>query len=233
MPLVFTSTEEVVTPQKWYSDLSQNASTYSNCFVRRITHVKNLNSSVLHEYLQVILEDTGSSSKDRTRVLAERQTEQDQVIIGHWSFGAKPSGKALMSSSSGSSSSGSGFFKRIADLFRGSSSSSSSSSSSKELLPLQLWSLTFDDNNLNVVALADVMRATSEKMGCYNLVLRNCYVFAKSIYDTVVQKYQCQQFGWKFAHLQGTLPFLQLKTKEMKVRISSELHRASPANRMW
>ncbi|KAK1244423.1 hypothetical protein MKX07_003222 [Trichoderma sp. CBMAI-0711] len=214
MPLVFTPTEEIVTPQKWYHDLSQNASAYSNCFVRRITHVKNLNSSLLHEYLQVILEDAGSSSKDRTRVLTERQTEQDQVIIGRWSFGAKPSGKALMSSSSGSSSSGSGFFQRITSLFGG--SASPSSSSSKDLLPLQLWSLTFDDNNLNVIALAEIMRTTSDRMGCYNLVLRNCYVFAKSVYETVLQKYKCQQNSWKFAHLQGTLPFLQLKTQEMK-----------------
>ncbi|KAL6852156.1 hypothetical protein J3F83DRAFT_756753 [Trichoderma novae-zelandiae] len=215
MPLVFTSTEEVVTPEKWYSDLSQNASAYSNCFVRRITHVKNLNSDVLHEYLQIILEDTTPTSKDRTRVLAERQTKQDQVIIGRWSFGAKPSAKSLLSSSSESSSSGSSFLERAGSLFRG-AFSSSSSSSSKGLLPLQLYSLTFDDNNLNVISLAGILRVTSNKMGNYNLLWRNCYVFAKSVYTTAMQMYKCQNNCWKFHHIQGTIPFVQKRTQDMK-----------------
>ncbi|KAJ9227406.1 hypothetical protein DTO271D3_1416 [Paecilomyces variotii] len=195
-PLVFTSEQKVITTGEWYSDLSQNASKYARCFVRRITHVKNLNSSVTHEYLQIILEDTGSSPKSRTRVLAERQQAQDQVIIGRWSYGTSPLSPS--SSHTSGTSAGSSF-----------GSSSSSSSSSGGILPLPLWSLTFDDDNLNVVSLANLLRKVTDSLGDYGLIFSNCYVFARTVYDSARLRYHGLSKRWKFSYLRGNLALLE------------------------
>ncbi|KAL7818374.1 hypothetical protein V8C26DRAFT_420219 [Trichoderma gracile] len=197
MPLVFTSTERIVPAQEWSFHLSRNASAYRNCFVRRITHVKNLNSSVLHEYLQ-----------NRTRVLAERQVNQDQVIIGRWSFG--PSHKFGLTSSYGLGDS----WEPLQSLPQ--EFSSSSSSSSAGILPLQLWSLTFQENVLNVIHLAEVIRITSQRLGSYHMVTRNCYIFAKGVYTAIMQRYGCQQTRWRFYYLQGTIPFGVIISQSMK-----------------
>ncbi|KAJ9393958.1 hypothetical protein DTO282F9_9121 [Paecilomyces variotii] len=201
-PLVFTSEQKVITTGEWYSDLRQNASKYDRCFVRRITHVKNLNSALAHEYLQIILEDTGSSSEGRTRVLAERQQKQDQVIIGRWSYGTSPLSPSSSSHLSGTSAGSS---------FGSSSSSSSSSGRILPLLPLPLLSLTFDDDNLNVVSLANLLKEVTDRLRGYDLRTRNCYVFAKTVYESAHYGYHGLEKRWKFSSLRGSLVLLKLK----------------------
>ncbi|KAI0886645.1 uncharacterized protein GGS22DRAFT_186715 [Annulohypoxylon maeteangense] len=196
MPLVFTSDEKVISTTDWYSSLTDDISKYENCFVRRITHVKNLRSSVLHEYLQIIFEDT-TGKQNRTRVLAERQTAQDQVIIGRWSYGLNPS--ANRSSSSGSS----GSWGRGLEFFQGSSSSSSSSPGGN--LPLPLLSLTFKEDKLGVMQLAAILQKITVKLGKYNFLLRNCYVFASMVYDLAMVKHTGSSQSWPYAFTKGRL----------------------------
>jgi hypothetical protein len=207
-PLVFTSDKQVITTAKWLEDLKNNSSNYGDCFVRRITHVKNLKSTFLHEYLQIIFEDTGHgknpSDRDRTRIIAERQNSQDQVIIGLWSFGERPkvSGKEADSRT---------FFER----FKGFFGSSSSSSSGDELLPLPLFSLTFDEDNLNAIDLAAILSETTSKLLDYNVATRNCFHFAEAVYDVARLKYHGKSEPWRFSDLKKSI--VVWKTDEINV----------------
>jgi hypothetical protein len=79
---IFEDSERVINVLNWENHITQNPGTYKSCFVRRFTHVKNLESRVLHEYLNVIVEDEATDTW--TRLIVERQTEQDQVIVGRW-----------------------------------------------------------------------------------------------------------------------------------------------------
>jgi hypothetical protein len=80
VPYLFVDHQIIVSTKEWYDYITNNQSAYANCHVKRITHIKNLHSTVAHEYLEVIIEDSATAA--RTRIIAERQTNQDQVIIG-------------------------------------------------------------------------------------------------------------------------------------------------------
>ncbi|RXW13039.1 hypothetical protein EST38_g12816 [Candolleomyces aberdarensis] len=67
--------------------LSQNPDPYNDCDVISVTHAKNLNSFVKHEYLHLIIRHRPTNRW--RRLLAERQRAQDQVIIGFWPWVAK------------------------------------------------------------------------------------------------------------------------------------------------
>lgn len=198
LPLVFSSDEKVVSTTDWYISLSKDEETYKNCFVRRITHIKNLKSSVLHEFIQVIFEDKTNSKGDRTRVIAERQTKQDQLIFGRWSYGLKPSSKSSVGDGSGSA------LEAFTNFFRGSSSSSSSSGGGG-ILPLPLLSLTFDNDNLSVLQLAEICLKTTEQLGTYDLITRNCYCFSAIVYEAARLKYAGVVKDWPYASLKGKL----------------------------
>ncbi|KAM0282414.1 hypothetical protein ACHAO9_010203 [Fusarium lateritium] len=93
IPNLFEDTEKPIQTEEWYSLLSQSADDYENCVVKTLTHVKNLRSRVIHEYLQATVEDQDTGN--RTCLIAERQNGQDQVILGR-----RDSSLALLSSSS-------------------------------------------------------------------------------------------------------------------------------------
>lgn len=80
IPYLFVDEKQVCSTREWYQALTKSRSLYERCLVKSITHVKNLDSIVSHEYLQFIVEDQDTSF--RTRIIAERQTKQDQVILG-------------------------------------------------------------------------------------------------------------------------------------------------------
>ncbi|PYI11428.1 hypothetical protein BO78DRAFT_382704 [Aspergillus sclerotiicarbonarius CBS 121057] len=190
---VFENDEKDFPTQTWYSNLAANANIYENCYVERITHVKNLRSEVLHEYIQVIVVDAASDT--RTRLITERQVEGDRVIVGRsgWSF-------------SSSLSSSSGFFSFVGRLFSLSSSSISNSNDVNDL-PLPLYSLTFKAKSFNIVDLARLLSVVSEMGGYYNALSTNCYWYATKMYKLAKRSFQViEEKEWKFKDWRGSIP---------------------------
>ena len=66
-----SASEETVPIQKLLEDTRSKPDEFQNISVRRFTHVKNLASYVLHEYLHVILEDNATG--EWTQAIVERQ----------------------------------------------------------------------------------------------------------------------------------------------------------------
>jgi len=62
--------------------IQDSKAAFSRFSVVRLTHVKNLDNLVWHEYLQVIVRDSHTSKL--TRILAERQVANDHVLTGIW-----------------------------------------------------------------------------------------------------------------------------------------------------
>ncbi|KAL4256922.1 hypothetical protein AB1N83_011579 [Pleurotus pulmonarius] len=62
--------------------IQASPSAFARFEVVRITHIKDLANWVWHEYIQVIVRDSTTSSL--LRLIAERQTDNDHVIIGMW-----------------------------------------------------------------------------------------------------------------------------------------------------
>ncbi|SPJ74085.1 uncharacterized protein FTOL_03815 [Fusarium torulosum] len=75
IPSLFEDKEKTIRTQEWYSLLSQSADDY-NCAVKTLTHVRSFRPMIFHEYLQAIIEDLDTGNC--TRLIAERQTSQDQ-----------------------------------------------------------------------------------------------------------------------------------------------------------
>ncbi|KAE8346224.1 hypothetical protein BDV24DRAFT_158465 [Aspergillus arachidicola] len=221
IPYLFTKREETINTWNWYSYLSKSPQTYKDCVVRTVTHVKNLRSSVVHEYLQAIIERT--DTKERTRLIAERQTGQDQVIISRW--GSSKSSLSPSSHGSGSSSSGS------------KSSGSSSSSSGGGDLPLPLWSLKFNSGSLNVVNLAQILRNTTNEGGDYNVLTgRHCYWFAATAYASV-RVFASIEEPWSFRRWKGRLILIKkaavpdAKKFNERIQINWEYLSGNPVSR--
>ncbi|KAM0312714.1 hypothetical protein ACHAO8_006122 [Botrytis cinerea] len=198
IPYLFEDNEKTFQTQEWYSLLSQSADVYKNCVVKTITHVKNLRSKVVHEYLQAIIEDVDTGN--RTRLIAERQTKQDQVILGRWAS------------------------KKSFELL---SSSSSSSSNPSGNLPLPLFSITFDSPSFKVLDLAGILAKTTEIGGSYNLLTKNCYWFAYTAYTALKLKFNGLEEHWHFWKWRGSLILFKGKAGgkagEFQVEIDSRM----------
>jgi hypothetical protein len=176
IPNLFEYKEKTIQTQEWYSLLSQSPEKYQNCVVKTLTHVKSLRSKVVHEYLQAIIEDLDTGT--RTRLIAERQVAQDQVILGRWAS------------------------KKSFGLLRSSSSSSSGPSSD---LPLPLFSVSLDSNNFRVLDLAGILAHTTKIGGKYNLLTKNCYWFALTAYMALKYKFNGREERWYFWKWRGRL----------------------------
>ncbi|GFF25239.1 hypothetical protein IFM61606_09387 [Aspergillus udagawae] len=167
---IFEDSETVINVLNWENHITQNPGTYKDCFVRRFTHVKNLESRVLHEYLNVIVEDEATDTW--TRLIVERQTEQDQVIVGRW-----PASKGYHEN------------WKPEDCFYHSHavalSSSSSSSGPAGDLPLPLATRSFQKGKFKVNQLALLLRKTHELHPRYNLPLYNCYWYSYKVFEGV------------------------------------------------
>ncbi|KAH7273313.1 hypothetical protein B0J15DRAFT_566502 [Fusarium solani] len=79
---LFTDRRSVKPTREWAELLRASKDKYANCRVVSLTRVKDLNSVWKHEYVQFVVEETGS--KDRARVYAERgnKTNLDWVTFG-------------------------------------------------------------------------------------------------------------------------------------------------------
>ncbi|KAH0593319.1 hypothetical protein MHUMG1_09041 [Metarhizium humberi] len=179
IPYLFEDQEQVIQTETWRSYLWSNARTYQHCVVKSLTHVKNLHSELVHEYLQVIVEDT--STGIRTRLLAEREREQDQVIIGRWVS----------------------MHRKSALPYTSKSGLRSTRNAQPDNLPLPLYSLKFTGNKFNVIYLADILKNTTIAGGHYHLLSKNCYWFARTVYDTIPKLFSCVEKPWTFARWRG------------------------------
>ncbi|KAJ2928560.1 hypothetical protein H1R20_g8507, partial [Candolleomyces eurysporus] len=144
--------------------LSQNPDPYNDCDVISVTHAKNIDSPVSHEYLHLVIRH--QPSNEWRRLLVERQSDRDQVIVGFWPWVQSPddssnapgpsvnqprlvggiSGSTLRETSRG-----------ILSSIFGSSSSSSSSSSSKPQAPNPLLMRNLQFVSLNLRSVASVL----------------------------------------------------------------------------
>ncbi|PPR03549.1 hypothetical protein CVT24_007597 [Panaeolus cyanescens] len=143
-------------------DYFRNEGLFDTCDVISVTHSKNLDSKVLHEYLHVIIRN--KSTKQWRRLLAERQTNQDQIIVGFWPW-VDPKDKTTS------------FFEHCTSV---SSGGSSSGGGSKEPLPLLMRSLAF--TSLSLMTVADLLLEVHEKRPKYHLVTANCYWYSDAAF---------------------------------------------------
>lgn len=67
--------------------LAERPDPYKDCDAVSISHCKDMNSKVLHEYLHLIIRHRPSHSW--RRLVIERLRDQDQVIIGRWPWVGK------------------------------------------------------------------------------------------------------------------------------------------------
>ncbi|KAL1871188.1 hypothetical protein Plec18167_007122 [Paecilomyces lecythidis] len=192
-----SSTEENVLT--WEAAINENPAVYQNCFVRRITHVKDLNNRVLHEYLQVIVED--KSSKFCTRLIAERLQQRDQVTIGRW----KPFDHYQEKWSPEDC------YYHPLELAATSEISSSGSSSSKslEVLPLPLLTRSLPKDDLSVQRFANILGKAHWEHPDYNFIVYNCYWFSECVYEGV-RAFQptLKDHVWKYSWLKRKLWFI-------------------------
>lgn len=72
---LFTDERSTKPTRDWAELLRASKDKYANCRVVSLTRVKDLNSTWKHEYVQFVVEETGS--KERARVYAERGNEKD------------------------------------------------------------------------------------------------------------------------------------------------------------
>jgi len=93
IPHLFTAQQEEWSTPEWYAVLMSATETYECCEVVSITTAKALRSSVFHEFVQFIVEDTNTGT--RTRVFTDRtdsRTPPDRVIVGRdWASSKNPS----------------------------------------------------------------------------------------------------------------------------------------------
>lgn len=140
---------------------------YRSCSVVGMTHAKNANSPVLHEYLHIILRDR---SGRWLRILVERQANQDQVIIGLWPW-VSP-GRSL-----------------------GSSRVGSSSWKDKKPAPLLMRYVPFEPP-VSLDYLVQVLLAVHRRRPKYHLLTANCFWYANAVFEVLRGKNKAQHFVW-------------------------------------
>jgi hypothetical protein len=79
---------EIFSATDWFKKLSAAPSTYKTYEVVSITWVKALASPLSHEFVQFVVEDTKTST--RNRVVADRHENGDWAIVG-WDWASKKS----------------------------------------------------------------------------------------------------------------------------------------------
>ncbi|KAF9532828.1 hypothetical protein CPB83DRAFT_903340 [Crepidotus variabilis] len=158
----------------------QSESNLANARIVRLTHVKNLDSALAHEYLQFIL----VTKNGRERVLVER-TDPDQFVFnGQWKMPG-------------------GFFGRgigWPDPFN----------LAKNDLPLPLYTLQWEERKgPTFYQFAQICQAVHDKAPEYSLVAgRHCYWFALGVYTATKLAYGGVEETWPFANMRGSPTFL-------------------------
>ena len=205
IPGVFEHPERQVEVLAWGNEISNNNKN-KNCFIRRFTHVKNVGSTLLHEYLNVIVVD--ESTNKWTRLIVERQTNQDQVIIGRWDTFENYDEKW-----------------KPQDCFYQSYTSSSGSnySSGGEVkdFPLPLITRSFEKGCFQLRNLASMLEKFHNQHPKYNLFQWNCYWFSRSIFDGVSIKLKFVDHKWAWFSWRGkklAITVVKWYYKELEVR---------------
>ncbi|PPR07879.1 hypothetical protein CVT24_005616 [Panaeolus cyanescens] len=125
-------------------------SLFDRCDVISVTHSKNLRSVVLHEYLHVIIRD--KRNNHWLRLLVERQTNQDQVIIGIWPWVDPETGPLSLVVNS------------------------------KAPLPLLMRNLFFQGTPLSLRTVADVLLNVHDKGPEYHFLSTNCFWHSDAVF---------------------------------------------------
>jgi hypothetical protein len=197
--MFFTSEpEETIQVKDLWEKISLKPHEYENIFVRRFTHVKNLESPVLHEYLHVILED--SSTDKWTRVIVERQYEKivgskarDQMIVRRW-----PAGKGYAE------------LEDLSDDFpwdkMEAPTSSGGSGGKVGDLPLPLLTRSFNKEVFNVKLLAWQLLECHKEKQTYDPLRWNCYWYAARVFELHRVSFgHVKDRVWKFASWKGMI----------------------------
>lgn len=196
--MFFTSEpEEAIRVDELLKKIRYKRDDYKPIFVRRFTHVKNLGSPVLHEYLHVILED--SSTDEWTRVIVERQSEtvvgskaRDQMIVRRWPTGTRYREHENLD----------GIFpwmKELDDL-----ASSGGSSGGVGDLPLPLVTRSFKKGVFGVELLAELVFACHKEHSYYDFWEFNCYWYAALVFESHrISIGHVKDNVWKFASWKG------------------------------
>ncbi|KIK57130.1 hypothetical protein GYMLUDRAFT_87122 [Collybiopsis luxurians FD-317 M1] len=197
-----------VTELLQYLDGNDN---YKDCKVIAVTHSKNMDSLVLHEYLHINIYN--EKTRHWRRLIAERQTAQDQVVIGLWPWAQS----SLLSSSAG---------------YRGSSSGSSGSSSSSiggdnQPLPLLLRNMTFKPPlSLNLKDVARVLLHIHHKREKYRFYDFNCFWYADLVFTTLRAWGRDSYTEWEWIKYRASAlisPWKRTELREAAVAFQSKL----------
>ncbi|KAJ2928563.1 hypothetical protein H1R20_g8508, partial [Candolleomyces eurysporus] len=173
--------------------LSQNPD-YNDSDVISVTHAKNLDSRVKHEYLHLIIRDR--TTNRWRRLLAERQTTQDQVIIGFWPW-VDQGGSA---SSSGPVASG--------DL--------------KVPSPLLMRNLYFEP--LDLQSVAKVLLEVHRQKPNYNFFFANCYWYSDAVFQIFKAMARGMEYRkWSWLVFRGIPLILSVDAAQAAVKFSEEM----------
>lgn len=158
----------------------QSQTDVGNSRIVSLTHVKNLDSSLAHEYLQIIM----ITPKGRERVIVER-TDPDQFVFnGQWK---KPGGFF-----------GSGI--GLPDPFN----------LAKSDLPLPLYSLQWDEQNApTFYQLAQICKSIHDQFPEYDLLRqKHCYWYALAVYQAMKLAYGGSEKQWPAYGVRGYPTFM-------------------------
>jgi hypothetical protein len=142
---------------------------FRGCEIVGLTHSKNMKSKVLHEYLHIIIHSPHHGRW--LRIIAERQTKQDQIIIGFWPWVDGPA------------------YPRLSDSTQafGNSFGSSGGGSDKAPLPLLMRYVAFRP----ATSFSEVTRILVEvhnQHKKYKLLSWNCFWYADAVFVLLANK---------------------------------------------
>ncbi|KAF8692773.1 hypothetical protein RHS03_08560, partial [Rhizoctonia solani] len=167
IPGIFDLEEKVYPLGEWLNLLlGAQSDGVADCSVRRLIHVKNLTSWVVHEYLLVLVYDRKG---DRyTQLIVERQMGQDQVTTAnHTKLG------------------GTDWATPFDNQFLGG-----------EPIALPLFELVFGPNRIPILSFARLVNQISSSWPRYHWNTFNCFWFALGVYTTMAGLHPKHSFEW-------------------------------------
>jgi len=158
---------ETIPVTDFSSYLQRNRKEYGDCVVISVTHCKNVKSAVVHEYLHLnILHPRTNMWR---RLLVERQTKQDQVVIGYWDWSSVGlGGRGVVKK----------FIKGVGDLVQ------TFRDRGGPPLPLPMRNIRFKSPP-KLQHVARVLLRAHNKRPKYTFYKDNCFWYAASVFDTL------------------------------------------------
>lgn len=157
----------------FFDYLAQNSDPYAECDVISISHSKNADSYVLHEYIHIIIRHKPTGAW--RRLIAERQSHQDQVVIGFWDW-VPTKGNAVPEAEKQPAMPYNGDILQL--------SSSGGSHEPVEPLPVLLRNLHFA--SLKLLHVAKVLVEVHNRAKKYSILWKkHCFWYADAVYCTL------------------------------------------------